>query len=97
MFPVWTLGLYCLLALSGFTTREIHRPRQQIQQVLVKLVAGLKSGRSDPAESISPSERLKSKSVDTGTQTDFIAVHRQTPVVNFLESFECILEPSDIL
>ena len=31
-----------------------------------------------------------------GTQTDFIAVHRQTPIVNFLENSECILEPASI-
>jgi len=30
------------------------------------------------------------------TQTDLNAVHRQTPVVNFVESSECILEPASI-
>jgi len=31
-----------------------------------------------------------------GTQIDLIAVHRRTPVVNFLENFECVLEPASI-
>jgi len=30
------------------------------------------------------------------TQTDLIVVNRETPVVNFLESYECTLEESEI-
>jgi len=56
----------------------------------------LESGRSDPAESISSSDRLESTSVDMGTQTDLITVHQRTPVVNFLENSECILKPASI-
>jgi len=86
--------LYCTLALPGSSTQVSGS--STVHDKLVKLVAGLESGRSDPAESISPSDRLESTSVDMGTQTDLITVHRRTPVVNFLENSECILEPASI-
>jgi len=98
MFPVWTCRLYCTLALPGSSTQvsgssTVH---DNGSDKLVKLVAGLELGQSDPAQSILPSDRLESTSVDMGTQTDLITVHRRIPVVNFLENSECILEPAGI-
>jgi len=66
--------LACIIRLLHPGFREIRR-HDNGSDMFVKLVAGLESGRSDPAESTLPLERLESRSVDMGTQTDLIAVH----------------------
>ena len=57
---------------------------------------GLESGQANPAESTSPSVRLSTTFAEIGTQADLIVVDRLTPIVNFLDSSECTLEPSSI-
>jgi len=74
---------------------KMHRQLRQLQQVH-QLAAGLESGRADPAKSTSPLERLSTIVADMGTQTDLIVVDRLNPIVNFLDSSKCTLEPSSI-
>ena len=50
----------------------------------------------DPAKCIPPSNQLGPSSVESGTQTDLITVHRTIPEVKYLVEEECVLEESTI-